>query len=120
MENKATVINVATVSDFKTVLLSMELPTNKHQELVFPSNMIDALCKQGKCYTYKFAHNLENDCYMRMRIGYITLEYIVKGNTKTQEYDSYVYQISQNGKLIYRRPMKAVSAICVILSDTRE
>ena len=120
MEKEATVIKVTTVSDFKIVLLSMDLPKNKEQELVFSSSMIDSLCKSGKCYTYKFAHNLENDCYMRMKIGDITLEYIVIGNEKTPEYDSYVYKISQKGRTIYGRPINAVKAIHMILSDTHE
>ena len=44
----------------------------------------------------------------------LTTEYIVMKNKKIQDYNSYVHQISQNGKLIYRRPENLIGKILVL------
>lgn len=96
------------------ILLQMIRPENKQKEIIFPSNMIDAFCKEHQFTCHQFAHTPEGDVYMRMKMKNFTVEYIVMKKLKTQDYNSYVSQIFKNGQLVYRRPDIPIGKILVV------
>lgn len=116
----ATFIRGASANNLDAILLQMIRPENKQQEMVFLNEMIVEICKECHYPCYKFAHNLEGDTYMRVRMKNITLEYIVMKNPRTQEYNSYVQQISKNGQLIYRKLDNPIGTIHVLWANIDE
>ena len=100
-------------NNLDTALLLMVRPEYEKQEMVFRSNMIEKICIECQYPYYQFAHNLEGDIFMRMkmRLKNITMEYIVMKDVEGKNYNSYVHQIFQNGQVIYRRPDKPIGKI---------
>ena len=97
---------------FCKILLPMTLDKNKEVQMFFSTNVIEKICKENKNPCYTFAHNLEGHKYWRLRIGKITLEYIVTSDANTDS-NAYVYQIFEDGKLVYRRTDKPECTIYV-------
>ncbi|MBQ2917046.1 MAG: hypothetical protein IJE59_02585 [Clostridia bacterium] len=96
---------------FGKFLLILTLGNNKESEMFFSTDMIYNICREENYPCYKFGVNLEKCEYWRMRMNKITLEYIVIPEVGTDDYNAYVYQIFQDGKLIYKKmeePKKAI------------
>lgn len=100
----------------KDILLDMAKEENKAQELIFPDSMLEDLCDLCGYYLYQFAHDLNNQPYMRAKmydIG-ITLEYRVVANVESENgKQELVTNVFEKGVLHYRRPNNPIGTIIV-------
>lgn len=102
----------ATAEFFCKIVLPMALDKNKEAQMLFSTNVIENICKENQYPCYTFAHNLEGHKYWRMRIGKITLEYVVT-SASSNNHNAYVYQIFEDGRLVYRKTEKPQCTIYV-------
>lgn len=110
-----------TARAFQEILLPMSWSKIKEAEMVFSTNLIDDISKNGSYPCYKFAHNLERHEYWRIRMPNITLEYIVTSDASTNSHNAYVHQIFKEGQLVYRRVNKPKWTIYVqLITDLDE
>ncbi len=102
------------IENLKTILLGMGNEDNRLQEFIFPARMIEDYCTQRHYPLYRFAHDPNEQPYMRARIDGITLEFLVlKSSAEADHEQARICQIFASGKIIYRRPGSPVGTICI-------
>ena len=120
MGNLQSFIRGTTADNFDKILCSIIRTENKDWEIVFPSDMIECISKEYRYPCYRFAHNLEEHTYWRVRIKNITLEYAIIPSVHSSDYNAYVLQIFQNGQLIYKKPRCSDGTIHIIWPNVDE